>query len=273
MLPGDGLDVSEVALKHPDLAGIHAPRGETSGWLAFPLRELATVGGRPMLGGLKLLLSAFRLFNDAGERRLPGLLRASREAQAEVSTKLATQVLGALHELLRGLHAADRARIERLAAERPEQLYEGLLTVLLRLVFLLYAEDRDLIPSRTDGPARALYDEGYGVRTLHARLLGDRARHPDTMDERRGGWGRLLALFRLVHAGDGTGWIRGRGGKLFDPAAFPFLEGRTARGPPRRRRSRTAASCACSTACWCSTARSSPTAPSTSSRSAASTRR
>ncbi len=221
-----------VLLTDGQLRLVHAPRGETSGWLAFPLRELATVGGRPMLGGLKLLLSAFRLFNDAGERRLPGLLRASREAQAEVSTRLATQVLGALHELLRGLHAADRARIERLAAERPEHLYEGLLTVLLRLVFLLYAEDRALIPSRTDGPARALYDEGYGVRTLHARHLGDRARHPDTMDERRGGWGRLLALFRLVHAGDGTGWIRNRGGKLFAPAAFPFLEGRD--GPEDR---------------------------------------
>lgn len=215
-----------ILLTDGELRLVHAPRGETSGWLAFPLRELATVGGRPMLSGLKLLLRGDRLFTSAGDTRLPGLLRASREAQAEVSTKLATQVLGALHELLRGLHAADRARIERLAAERPDHLYEGLLTVLLRLVFLLYAEDRALIPSRTDGPARALYDEGYGVRTLHARLLGDRARHPDTMDERRGGWGRLLALFRLVHAGDGTGWIRNRGGKLFDPAAFPFLEGR-----------------------------------------------
>lgn len=205
---------------------VHAPRGETSGWLAFPLRELATVGGRPMLGGLKLLLNAHRLFTDGSDRRLPGLLRQSREAQAEVSQKLATQVLGALHELLRGLHAADRARVERLAAQRPAQLYEGLLTVLLRLIFLLYAEDRNLIPSRADGAARSLYTEGYGVRALHAKLLADRARHPDTMDERRGAWGRLLALFRLVHGGDGTGWIRGRGGKLFDPSAVPFLEGR-----------------------------------------------
>ena len=211
---------------------IYAPRGETSGWLAFPLRELATVGGRPMLGALKLLLSAFRLFNDAAERRLPGLLRASREAQAEVSARLATQVLGALHELLRGLHAADRARIERLAAQRPAHLYEGLLTVLLRLVFLLYAEDRALIPSHTDGPARALYEEGYGVRALHARLLGDAARYPDTMDERRGAWSRLLALFRLVHAGDISGWIRGRGGKLFNPAVFPFLLGQDAPDAP-----------------------------------------
>lgn len=218
-----------VLLTDRHLRLIHAPRGETSGWLAVPLRELAAVGGRPMLGGLKLLLGAHRLFTDGGERRLPGLLRASREAQAEVSAGLATQVLGALHELLRGLHAADRARVERLAHGGPAQrvhLYEGLLAVLLRLIFLLYAEDRALIPSRDDGPARALYHEGYGVRTLHAKLLADRACNPDTMEERRGAWGRLLALFRLVHGGDGTNWIRGRGGKLFDPAAFPFLEGR-----------------------------------------------
>ncbi|HEY8031772.1 MAG TPA: DNA methyltransferase [Methylocella sp.] len=205
---------------------VYAPRGETSGWMSFPLRSLGEVGGRPMLGGLKLLLSSFRLHNDAPDRRLPALLKASRDAQAEVSIKLASQVLGALHDLLRGLHAADAARIEALAARRQEHLYDGLLTVLLRLVFLLYAEDRDLIPSRKDAAARAFYDQGYGVRTLYARLLDDKAHYPDTMDERRGAWPRLLALFRLVHQGDSSGaWIRGRGGKLFDPSAFSFLQG------------------------------------------------
>jgi N-6 DNA Methylase len=209
-----------------ELRFIYAPRGETSGWMCFPLRSLGEVGGRPMLGGLKLLLSSFRLHNDAPNRRLPALLKASRDAQAEVSTKLASQVLGALHELLRGLLAADANRIGTLAATRQEHLYDGLLTVLLRLVFLLYAEDRDLIPSRTDAAARTFYDQGYGVRTLYARLLDDRAHYPDTMDERRGAWPRLLVLFRLVHQGDSTGdWIRGRGGKLFDTAEFPFLQG------------------------------------------------
>lgn len=214
-----------LLLTDSELRLIHAPRGETSGWLKFPIRSLSEVGGRPMLGGLKLILSSFRLHNDAPDRRLVSLLKASRDAQTEVSTKLAAQVLGALHELLRGLHSADRARMETLAASRPEHLYEGLLTVLLRLVFLLYAEDRDLIPSRTDGEARALYDQGYGVRSLYARLLEDAAHYPDTMDERRGAWSRLLALFRLVYRGDGRGWIRGRRGKLFDPDAFPFLQG------------------------------------------------
>jgi hypothetical protein len=214
-----------LLLTDGELRVIQAPRGETSGWLKFPIRSLCEVGGRPMLGGLKLILSSFRLHNDAPDRRLASLLKASRDAQAEVSTRLAAQVLGALHELLRGLHSADRARTEALAASRPEHLYEGLLTVLLRLVFLLYAEDRNLIPSRTDGEARALYDQGYGVRSLYMCLLDDAALHPDTMDERRGAWSRLLALFRLVHRGDGRGWIRGRGGKLFDPEGFPFLQG------------------------------------------------
>ena len=104
--------------------------------------------------GLKLLLDSVRLFTDADDRRLPALLEKSREAQAAVSTALAEQVLGALHELLRGLDAAEPKLIRELARTRPGHLYEGLLTVLMRLVFVLYAEDRDLLPSRLDGRAR-----------------------------------------------------------------------------------------------------------------------
>lgn len=205
---------------------IFAPRGETSGHLTFPIRPLATVAGRPMLGGLKLLLGSFRLFNDADTRRLPALLRKSRDAQASVSTELSGQVLGALHELLRGFDAAEPDLIRDLAARRPDHLYEGLLTVLMRLVFILYAEDRDLLPSRADGRAREVYETSYSVRGLYARLTEDAAFNPDTMDERKGGWGRLLALFRLIYAGHATGFVQGRGGKLFNPDEFPFLEGR-----------------------------------------------
>jgi hypothetical protein len=217
-----------------ELRLVYAPSRETSGWIAFPLRPLATVAGRSMLGGLKLMLDSIRLFNDAENRRLPALLKASRDAQTTVSTTLAEQVVGALHELLRGLTPAEPELIGALASEQAQHLYEGLLTVLMRLVFILYAEDRDLTPSRTDEKARALYEQGYSVRGLHAKLLDDQARYPDTMEERRGAWGRLIALFRLIHAGDRTGWIRARGGKLFNPDAFPFLEGRAnPEEPPR----------------------------------------
>lgn len=217
-----------------ELRLVYAPRGETSGYLSFPLRPLGMVAGRPMLGGLKLLLDSFRLFSDADERRLPALLKKSRDAQASVSTELAGQVLGALHELLRGLDAADAAMIRDLARSNPGHVYEGLLTVLMRLVFILYAEDRDLLPSLSDARARTIYETSYSVRGLYAKLVEDAALNPDTMDERRGGWGQLLALFRLIHKGHPSHFVQARGGKLFDPDEFPFLEGRANKDDPPR---------------------------------------
>jgi hypothetical protein len=47
-------------------------------------------------------------------------------------------------------------------------------------------------------------------------------------------WGRLLALFRLIHKGHPSHFVQARGGKLFDPNAFPFLEGRDGLGDPPR---------------------------------------
>ncbi|WP_109793988.1 Eco57I restriction-modification methylase domain-containing protein [Minwuia thermotolerans] len=207
---------------------VHAPGGETAGWIGWPIHDLTSVAGRAMLGGLKLMLGRPRLFTDPTERRLPALLDRSREAQASVSIALSGQVLGALHELLRGLRAQEDGRnlIDDLAARQPQELYGGLLTVMMRLVFTLFAEDRELLPSATDARSRELYDAHYSIRGLYDRLLEDQAVNPDTMDERRGAWGRLLALFRLIHGGHGSGWIRGRGGQLFDPDRYQFLEGR-----------------------------------------------
>jgi hypothetical protein len=216
----------------PELRVVFAPKGETSGYLSFPLRDLRAPAGRSMLGGLKLLLDSVRLFADGSDRRLPALLEKSREAQAAVSTMLAEQVLGALHELLRGFDAAAPDLVRDIARNRPAHLYEGLLTVLMRLVFVLYAEDRDLLPSRTDGRAQNIYETGYSIRGLYDRLTHDAALNPDTMDERRGAWGQLLALFRLIHKGHPSHFVQARGGKLFDPEQFIFLEGRNQLGDP-----------------------------------------
>ncbi len=209
-----------------ELRVVYAPKGETSGWLSFPIGDLATVAGRPLLAGVKLLLDRTRLFTDRKEARLPALLRQSRLEQAAVSAALAEQVLGALHELLRGLDAAEPALIRDLAENQPHHLYEGLLTVLLRLVFVLYAEDRDLLPSLNEPHAKDVYEKSYSLRGLYAKLVEDAALHPDTMNERRGAWGRLLALFRLIHVGHRSHFVQARGGKLFNPDVFPFIEGR-----------------------------------------------
>ena len=217
---GTGILIARNALRL-----IQAPRGETAGWITWPLAALGRVEGRPMLAGLKLCLGRNAFWTGAPETRLRQLLRLSREAQNEVSEKLSSQVLEALYELLRGMHRADPSRIETLAETDAHHLYEGLLTCLMRLVFLLYAEDRDLLPTHKENGLGELWEQGYSIKTLYSRLLDDEALNPDTMDERRGAWGQLLAVFRLIHDGY-PDWVARRGGKLFDPDAFAFLEGR-----------------------------------------------
>ena len=210
---------------------IHAPKGESSGHITFEFAQMALPAGRPILAAFDMLLSAETLFGGDPEARLPALLSKSRDAQAEVSTRLSRQVLAALHELLRGFVAAEArsaGTITELARRDPDSLYGGLITTLMRLVFVLYAEDRGLMP---DHP---VYQQHYSLGGLFARLRSDAAAWPDTMDQRFGAWAQLLALFRLIHGGGGHGGLSfvARKGALFDPDRFPFLEGRGADAAP-----------------------------------------
>lgn len=205
---------------------VYAPRGESSGHLTFPFKAMCEVGGRPLLAALCMLLHAEVLFQGVKARRLPALLRESRKYQSEVSTKLAEQVLGALGELTRGFQAADEAAGGLLLGEALREdrahVYGGLLTTLMRLVFVLYAEDRDLLPVST------VYGAGYSVAGLFERLRADDGRYHDSMGQRYGAWAQLLTLFRVIHDGAAHGAFRvpARSGRLFDPDVYPFLEGR-----------------------------------------------
>jgi hypothetical protein len=205
---------------------VYAPRGESSGFMTFSVAEMAQVAGRPIFAGLHLLLSAERLFTLPETQRLPAILAESRKYQNTVSTQLSKQVLAALYDLLRGLQAANDQRhgelLRDVLANDPNHVYAGLLTVLMRLVFILYAEDRGLLPG---DPVYANY---YSVTGLFERLRADAARFPDTMDLRYGAWAQLLTLFRLMYEGGSHGdmHIPARQGYLFDPDRYVFLEGR-----------------------------------------------
>jgi hypothetical protein len=215
-----------LLLNGTHLRMVYAPRGESSGHLGFPVAEMCTVGGRPLLAALHMLLSEHRVFGAPDGQRLLDLLAESRKYQSEVSNRLSEQVLGALWELLRGFQAADEAANGRvlhdLARTDPQQIYGGVLTVIMRLVFLLYAEDQGLMP---DDP---VYARNYAIGGLYERLREDAGRHPDTMDQRFGAWAWLLSTFRMVFDGGGHGGLRlpTRHGQLFNPDSYPFLEGR-----------------------------------------------
>jgi len=210
---------------------IYAPKGETSGFATFDLESMLEVSGRPMLSAFHMLLKVERLFGSP-EQNLPGLLAESRDYQETVSKELADQVLVALNELLRGFHAADlrthRGTIVDLIRSDPNHLYSGLLTALLRLVFVLYAEDRDLFPRNE------IWERNYSLGGLFERLRRDDALYPDTMDDRYGAWAQLLALWRLMYFGGRHAGFRlvPRRGQLFDPSRFPFMEGRSSAEEP-----------------------------------------
>ena len=213
---------------------ISAPSGESSGWVDFQIADMRQTAGRPICAAMRELLHQNRLLSAPADRRLAALLSDSRKFQNEVSERLAEQVLHALYELLRGLQAAHDATrgelLDRQLKDDPDEIYRGLLTVVLRLVFLLYAEERDMLPQDE------VFLSAYSLTGLYERLREDAALHPDTMDQRYGAYAQLLALWRMVHdgaQGPGIG-LSPRHGDLFDPDRYPFLEGRTQTGPARR---------------------------------------
>ncbi|MCC5896544.1 MAG: hypothetical protein JJU32_01325 [Phormidium sp. BM_Day4_Bin.17] len=205
---------------------VYAPPGESSGYLTFPLSAMAEVAGRSILGALWVLLGSDRLFTAPTAYRLPRLLEASRHYQNEVSERLAEQVLDALWELLRGFQQADVEMaghpLRHLGKTNPQHLYGGLVTTLMRLVFLLYSEERGVMPGD------AVYQRHYSVLGLYSKLTQDVGNYPDTMEQRYGAWPWLLSLFRLVYDGGGAteDYLPARHGQLFDPEEYPFLEGR-----------------------------------------------
>lgn len=216
---------------HHALRLISAPRGESSGWLQFDVAAMTQTAGRPICTAMRLLLGQQRLLTLPKEKRLASLLDDSRKFQNEVSEKLAEQVLHALYELLRGIQAAHDASDGTLLRDPlgrdPDEVYHGLLTVILRLVFLLYAEERDMLPTENE-----TFAQHYSLAGLFARLRDHAAHFPDTMDQRHGAWAQLLVLFRMVHDGASAGEVRlpPRHGGLFDPDRYTFLEGRPAVG-------------------------------------------
>ena len=170
------------------------------------------------------LLGVRRIFAGA-DSDLFALLDRSLHLEDEVSGKLGEQVLQAVEVLVQAIDRADRTRggalLEGLSSK---EVYEAALTVMMRLVFLLAAEGRKLLPL-----GDPIYDSYYAVSTMRGDLRERADRFGEGVLEReRSAWVRLLATFRAVHAGIDHPRLRlaGLGGTLFDPDRYPFLEGR-----------------------------------------------
>lgn len=166
------------------------------------------------------LLGIRRFFVDESEQ-LPALFDRSLKFQDEVTDALGEQVRRAVEVLIQTLDKADQDRNRELLRDVKEpELYEAALTVMMRLVFLLSAEERGLLLM---GDER--YEANYALSTLRMRL---RKESEEILERRWDAWSRLLAIFRAVFGGIEHENLRlpALGGSLFDPDRFPFLEGR-----------------------------------------------
>jgi len=147
----------------------------------------------------------------------PALLDRAAELSARhgvaVCRALGAGVLEALASLYRALASRrTAARRSRATAPRPRHaphaLFEQSLTVVYRVLFLLFAEARGLVPIW-----HPVYRERYTIDAIVSTLLRGR---------RCGGvWEAILAISRLAHAGCRAGelTVTAFNGRLFSPAS------------------------------------------------------
>ncbi len=201
---------------------VNAPIGSTSGYASWFARlwwlEPVT------LKAFVSLLGVRRCFGPSDET-LDQLLERSIAFQEKVTDTLGEQVRRAVEVLIQALGRADQDRNGELLKDvRPAELYEAGLTVMMRLVFILCAEERGLLLL-----GDPVYDQHYAISTLRAGLREDESQHgPEVLERRHDAWSRMLAVFRAVYGGVEHEMLRmpALGGSLFDLDRFPFLEGR-----------------------------------------------
>jgi hypothetical protein len=160
-----------------------------------------------------LLRSSARLIDMAAE---------SQQRQADVTDQLGNQVLSALSIFVRELDRLDTEHNgELLNGMSPEEVYETALFLMMRLVFIFYAEENHLLPH-----GDVFYDQAYGLTHLWNRLEQQRMVDYDRFQYLEDAWPGLLATFRLIHRGCSHPDFAmvAYGGALFDPERFAILE-------------------------------------------------
>ena len=200
---------------------VWAPRGGAAGaavWDASLFSEEPS-----SLQALVALLTRSRFQAEARKDQLPALFAESLERQEEVTEQLGRQVREAVELLITTLDQLDReSNGALLAGVSDDDFYAGVVTVMMRVVFLLFAEERRLLPSDDD-----LYVTAYSVGNL-VEQLEQQDSLGAVLRERTAAWHRLLAVTRAVYAGVAHEDLRlpAYGGSLFDPDRYPWLEGR-----------------------------------------------
>jgi len=216
-------DAERVALVNVPIARKDAPTETTGGYVIWQTALFAEGAEREYFAAFVALLHAQRFFNAEERQTLEALFERSALTQADLTKTLGLQVRKAVELMVGAFSRADRERRgELLDVLPPHVVYEAAATVMMRLVFMLYAEERDLLPI-----GDPTYAEYYAVSTLRDQLEADAVRvGEEPLERRASAWRRLLATFNAIYSGIDHDRLKlpAYGGRLFDPARFAFLE-------------------------------------------------
>ncbi|HOC17318.1 MAG TPA: N-6 DNA methylase [Vicinamibacterales bacterium] len=151
---------------------------------------------------------------DCGEAGslIDRIVRASAGQTIGVCRSLRAGVLEAVGGMMSGL-LPRRALSGAVASSDLAQLYEQALTIVYRVLFLLFAESRGLVPSW-----HPTYRRSYSMEAARAVA--------ESHGPARGLWETLQAMSRLAHAGCRAGTLRVTpfNGRLFAPSLTPAGE-------------------------------------------------
>ncbi|MFL0243447.1 Eco57I restriction-modification methylase domain-containing protein, partial [Mycobacterium sp. SMC-17] len=178
-----------------------------------------------------MLISRQHIIGGKEDERLPVLFEESVAAAEEITEALGAQVRRAVELLIQSFSesardAQQRGEPDPLPADT-HQSYEAAVTIMMRIVFLLFAEERGLLPSGE------LFEQGYGISRELDRLQAREAEESEeALDATSLTWHRLLATSQALYGGASFENMRvpAYGGSLFDPDRFPFLTALTAHG-------------------------------------------
>ncbi|MGY4102487.1 Eco57I restriction-modification methylase domain-containing protein [Nocardia sp. R16R-3T] len=177
------------------------------------------------------LLQRRCLVGGKAEDRLTELFGESVAAAEEITEALGVQVRQAVELLVQAMSEAALAEVfeglEDPLPKRKSLVYEAAVTVMMRVVFLLFAEERGLLPQGE------LFTLGYGLSDQLDEL--DRRKElegSEALDGTFHTWHRLLATSNALYRGASFEDIRipSYGGSLFDPDRFGFLTALSASG-------------------------------------------
>lgn len=201
----------------------------TPGYVAFNLVELFEAPRSEALKEFQVLLlllspSRFQKGRD-GKTPLDRYYERARETGIRARDALRKGVVEAL-EVLGNAFLTEDLRRKLQDPEHLKAYHEELLRLVYRLLFLLYAESRNLIPH--GGELSWVYEREYSVSALRERASrqdpfgGHAAAYEDRHTDL---WEKLLATFRLVYQGDERLGVPALNGELFAPEGLPLLTG------------------------------------------------